>query len=38
MPKEAERTQAIEQLRQALDGILDWNTVQYHSGKVMMHT
>jgi hypothetical protein len=38
MPKEVERKRAVEAFRQALSDVLDWNTAQYNSGKVLMHT
>jgi predicted transcriptional regulator len=38
MPGEAERGQALEAFQQALADVLDWNTAQYNSGEVMMHT
>ena len=38
MPKEAERKRAVEAFRQAFSDVLDWDTAQYNSGKVLMHT
>ncbi len=38
MPKEAERKRAVEAFQQALSDVLDWDTVQYNNGKVLMHT
>ena len=38
MPSEVEREQALEAFRQALADLLDWNTAQYNSGEVLMHT
>jgi len=38
MPSEAEREQALEAFRRALDDVLDWETAQYNTGKVLMHT
>lgn len=38
MPDEATRDQALDEFRQALDDVLEWNTAQYDTGKVVMHT
>jgi Helix-turn-helix domain len=38
MPDEAEREEALEAFRQELSDLLDWNTAQYNTGKVFMHT
>jgi Helix-turn-helix domain len=38
MPNAVEREQAVEVFRQAFNGILDWDTAQYHSSQVLMHT
>jgi Helix-turn-helix domain len=38
MPDEHVRTRALEQFRQELDDVLDWDNAQYHTGKVLMHT
>jgi len=38
MPDEATYSQWLEELRQALSDVLDWNTAQYESGTVLMHT
>ena len=38
MPTEEEREQALEELRQALSDVLDWDTAQYNQGQVLMHT
>lgn len=38
IPSNAEREQALEDLRQELADVLDWDTAQYNNGKVLMHT
>ena len=38
MPDEAIREQNLQAFREALDDVLDWNTAEYHHGKVFMHT
>ena len=38
MPAEAEREQALEDLRRAFADVLDWGTAQYYHGEVLMHT
>jgi hypothetical protein len=38
MPGETEREQALEAFRNSLADVLDWNTAQYSSGEVLMHT
>jgi excisionase family DNA binding protein len=38
MPTEEERERALEELRQALSDVLDWDTAQYNQGQVLMHT
>lgn len=38
MPTEEERERALEELRQALADVLDWDTAQYNQGQVLMHT
>jgi excisionase family DNA binding protein len=38
MPSESEREEALEAFRQELSDVLDWNTAQYNTGKVFMHT
>jgi Antibiotic biosynthesis monooxygenase len=38
MPNEGEREQALEAFRQTLADVLDWDTAQYNSGEVLMHT
>ena len=38
MPTEEERKRALEELRQALSDVLDWDTAQYNQGQVLMHT
>jgi len=38
MPTEAEREQALEEFRYALDDLLDWKTARYRRDKVYMHT
>lgn len=38
MPDEAERERVLEAFRQKLADVLDWNTAQYNSGEVLMHT
>lgn len=38
MPDEATREQALLAFREALDDVLDWETAEYHHGKVFMHT
>lgn len=38
MPTDLEKEQALEVFRQELAGVLDWDTAQYSSGKVLMHT
>jgi len=38
MPDETVREEALKGLRQALIEMLDWNTAEYISGQVLMHT
>src|SRR5712692_5127346 len=38
MPNEQAREQGLEEFRQALADVLDWNTAQYSKGQVLMHT
>jgi excisionase family DNA binding protein len=38
MPTDVEKEQALEAFRQELADVLDWDTAQYSSGKVLMHT
>ena len=38
MPDEVEREQALEAFRQTLADVLDWNTAQYNTGQILMHT
>jgi hypothetical protein len=38
MPTEEAREQALEEFRQALSDVLDWNTAQYNYGLVLLHT
>jgi excisionase family DNA binding protein len=38
MPKEEAREKALEAFRLALIDVVDWNTAQYKSGRVLMHT
>jgi excisionase family DNA binding protein len=38
MPSNTEREQALEDFRQELADVLDWNTAQYNNGRVLMHT
>lgn len=38
IPGIAEREQALEDLRQELANVLDWDTARYNNGKVLMHT
>ncbi len=38
MPTEEARERALEEFRQALADVLDWNTAQYSIGQVLMHT
>ena len=38
MPNEEQRNQAVDSFRQTLTDVLDWNTAQYNTGKVLMHT
>jgi excisionase family DNA binding protein len=38
MPDETVREEALKELRQALIEMLDWNTAEYISGQVLMHT
>jgi quinol monooxygenase YgiN len=38
MPDESEREEALEAFREELADLLDWNTAQYNTGKVFMHT
>ena len=38
MPKEAERAEALDQFRQALADVLDWESAKYHEGQVLLHT
>ena len=38
MPAEAEREQALENFRHALDDVFDWSTARYRYDKVYMHT
>ena len=37
MPDETVREQALEEFRQALSDVLDWDTAQYNDGTVLMH-
>ena len=37
MPDEAEREQALDEFRRALDDVLDWSTAQYDNGQMLMH-
>ncbi len=38
MPDEATRERALQAFREALDEVLDWQTAEYHHGRVFMHT
>jgi excisionase family DNA binding protein len=38
MPNETTREQALKAFRQALEDVLDWDTAQYKTGQVLMHT
>jgi excisionase family DNA binding protein len=38
MPDEATYSQWLEELRQALSDVLEWDTAQYDSGRILMHT
>lgn len=38
MPDEAVRQEALKEFRQALDDVVDWTTVEYHDGTVLIHT
>lgn len=38
MPDEEEREKTLEGFRETLADILDWNTAQYKTGEVLMHT
>jgi excisionase family DNA binding protein len=38
MPNEATYNQWLDEFRQALSDVLDWDTAQYDTGKVLMHT
>jgi excisionase family DNA binding protein len=38
MPDKAEREKALEMFRQVFADVLDWNTVEYEDGTVLMHT
>jgi len=38
MPNEDSREQELEAFRHILADVVDWNTAQYDTGKVMMHT
>jgi hypothetical protein len=38
MPNEASREQELDAFRQVLADVVDWDTAQYDTGKVMMHT
>jgi excisionase family DNA binding protein len=38
MPDEASCEQALDDFRQALTDVLDWNTARYDTGRVVMHT
>jgi excisionase family DNA binding protein len=38
MPEEAERAEALDQFRQALADVLDWESAKYHEGQVLLHT
>ncbi len=38
MPDEATYNQWLDEFRQALNDVLDWDTAQYDTGKVLMHT
>ena len=38
IPDEAEREEALEAFRQALDDVLDWGSAEYNHGTAFMHT
>ncbi|MGH2495488.1 MAG: antibiotic biosynthesis monooxygenase [Ktedonobacteraceae bacterium] len=38
MPDEAAREQALKAFRERLDDVLNWDTAEYHHGRVFMHT
>ncbi len=38
IPEEAEREEALEAFRQALDDVLDWGNAEYNHGTAFMHT
>ncbi len=38
MPDETACEEALEAFRQALGDVLDWNTAEYHSGPMLMHS
>jgi len=38
MPDDATYNQWLDEFRQALSGVLDWDTAQYDTGRVIMHT
>jgi excisionase family DNA binding protein len=38
MPDDATYNQWLDEFRQALSDVLDWDTAQYDTGKVLMHT
>ncbi len=38
MPEEATYNQWLEEFRQALSDVLEWDTAQYDSGRILMHT
>ena len=38
MPDEAIRGETLDEFRDALTDVLDWNTAQYNEGQVLMHT
>ncbi len=38
IPEEAEREEALEAFRLALDDVLDWSSAEYNNGTAFMHT
>lgn len=38
MPDEATYNQWLEEFRQALSDVLEWDTAQYNNGRILMHT
>jgi len=38
MPEEAERAEALDQFRQALADLLDWESARYHEGQIILQT